>query len=115
MTELFLIGRTAMVSPLDEKIIIQSHLKKVRVLQTDVLSPFYLFYLLNTKIFKKQIEAKTFVQATISTIGNRLQEIILPVLADENEIKKIENEMREIIEQKCLLREKCWRLVEESV
>lgn len=111
----FLIGRTAMVSPLDEKIIIQSHLKKIRVLQTNILSPFYLFYLLNTKIFKKQIEAKTFVQATISTIGNRLQEIILPILADEKEIKKIEVEIREIIEQKCRLREKCWRLIEESV
>jgi len=67
MTETFLIGRTAMVTKLDVKIIIQSHVRKIRVLDTEFIDPYYLFYLLNSKIVRKQIDSKTFVQATIST------------------------------------------------
>ena len=111
----FLIGRTAMVTRLDEKIIIQSHVKKIRALQPERLSPFYLFYLLNTKIFRKQVEAKTFVQATISTIGNRLLEIVLPVCYDPKVIKKIEAEVEEIIKLKTSLRERSLKLLEESI
>lgn len=111
----FLIGRTAMVTRLDEKIIIQSHLKKIRALQPEKLSPFYLFYLLNTKIFKKQVEAKTFVQATISTIGNRLSEIILPISCDLKEIEQLEKEVKEIIKLKASLRERSIKLIEESI
>ena len=111
----FLIGRTAMVTRLDEKIIIQSHVKKIRALQSDRLSPFYLFYLLNSKIFRKQVESKTFVQATISTIGNRLSEIVLPVNYNPKEIKRIEKEVKEIIFLKTSLRERSMKLIEESI
>ena len=64
----FLIGRSAILTKHDKKIVIQSHLKKIRVVDTNFISPFYLFYLLNTKLVQKQIAAKTFVQATISTL-----------------------------------------------
>ncbi len=64
---------------------------------------------------KKQVEAKTFVQATISTIGNRLLEIVLPVCYDPEEIKKIEKEVEEIIRLKTLLRERSMKLIEESI
>ncbi len=111
----FLIGRTAMITRLDEKIIIQSHVKKIRALQPNRLSPFYLFYLLNSKIFRKQVESKTFVQATISTIGNRLSEIVLPVNYDPKEIKRIEKEVKEIIFLKTSLRERSMKLIEESI
>lgn len=111
----FLIGRTAMVTRLDEKIIIQSHLRKIRVLQPDKISPFYLFYLLNTKIVKNQVEAKTFVQATISTIGSRLTEIVLPISSDGEEVRRVEKEVREIIKLKTNLRERCVRVIEQSI
>lgn len=111
----FLIGRTAMITRLDEKIIIQSHVKKIRALQPERFSPFYLFYLLNSKIFRKQVEAKTFVQATISTIGNRLSEIVLPVNYDPNEIRRIEKEVEEIIFLKTALRERTMKLIEGSI
>lgn len=111
----FLIGRTAMITRLDEKIIIQSHVKKIRALQPNRLSPFYLFYLLNSKIFRKQVESKTFVQATISTIGNRLSEIVLPVNYDPKEIERVEKEVKEIIFLKTSLRERSMKLIEESI
>ena len=51
----FLIGRTAMVTQQDIKIVIQSHVKKFRVENTKLLIHFYFFYLLNSKIVKKQV------------------------------------------------------------
>ncbi|MCS6990129.1 MAG: N-6 DNA methylase [Chloroherpetonaceae bacterium] len=111
----FLIGRSAMVTRLDEKIVIQSHLRKIRVLQPERLNPFYLFYLLNSKIARKQIDAKTFVQATISTIGNRLFEVVLPIAKSKSEQEAVAREVQFIIEQKTLLREKCVSLIENSL
>lgn len=111
----FLIGRSAMVTKLDLKIIIQSHLKKIRVLDKKFIDPFYLFYLLNSKIVRKQIDSKTFVQATISTIGNRLREIVLPISKDENEIKEIVKEVKDIIGEKADLRKKIINIVEKSI
>ncbi|MEW5718369.1 MAG: N-6 DNA methylase [Chloroflexota bacterium] len=111
----FLIGRTAMVTRLDAKIVIQSHLKKIRVLRPELLNPFYLFYLLNSNIVQRQIAVKTFTQATLSTIGNRLLEIILPIANDSAEREKISQHVQEIIEQKTRLREQTMQLIQNSV
>lgn len=111
----FLIGRTAMITRLDLKIIIQSHLRRIRVLNPKIIDPYYLFYLLNSKIVRKQIDSRIFVQATISTIGNRLNEVILPICNNKNEVKKIINEVKNIIEEKARLREKTVKIVEGSV
>ena len=111
----FLIGRTAMVTKQDIKIVIQSHVKKFRVENTKKLNPFYLFYLLNSKIVRKQILSKTFVQATISTIGNRIKEVILPISKNKNEILKITKEIQKIINEKSKLRKKTVKIIEGSV
>ena len=104
-----------MITKLDMKIIIQSHVRKIRVIDTNFINPYYLFYLLNSKIVRKQIDSKTFVQATISTIGNRLREIVLPISSNKNEIKKITSEIQDIIERKAILREKSVKIIEESI
>lgn len=111
----FLIGRTAIVTRLDLRIIIQSHLKKIRVLDQGFIDPYYLFYLLNSKVVRKQIDAKTFVQATISTIGNRFNEVMLPISKDPAEVGKIAAEIAAIIDQKAELREKTLAIVDSSV
>ena len=110
----FLIGRSAIVTRLDTRILIQSHLKKIRVTDTEQLDPFYLLYLLNSRIVRRQIQAKTFVQATISTLGNRLYEILLPIETNQEASHKIASSMRHIIEQKMLLREQTIQLIESS-
>jgi len=111
----FLIGRTAMISKNDTEIVIQSHLKKIRVINNEILNPFYLFYLLNSKIVREQIDSEIFVQATISTLGNRLNEIILPILSNKNEIKNISSKVEKIFKEKTLLKEKSKKLIEESI
>ena len=102
----FLIGRTAIVTSLDKKIVIQSHIRRFRCLKPQQLHPYLLLYLLNTDIVQQQIRAKTFVQATISTLGNRVYEIILPIPKDKNVIDKITNEISDIIEMKIRIKRK---------
>lgn len=101
----FLIGRSAMVTALDQKIVIQSHIRKIRVLDEQRISPYYLFYLLNTKIVRRQIEMKTFVQATISTLGRRLHEIVLPMHKDALVMADISRKVKKIIDSRATCRE----------
>jgi type I restriction enzyme M protein len=96
----FLIGRSAIITDLDTQIVIQSHLKKIRVLDTSFLSPYYLLYLLNTELVQKQIQKATFIQGTISTINNRIKDIILPIHKDKKIIDDITNKMKQIIDDK---------------
>lgn len=110
----FLIGRSFMVTRLDKKSVIQSHLRKIRVLLEDELNPYYIFYLLNIKIVKQQVEIQTFVQATLSTLGNRINELILPIHTDKTEIERISNEIKYIIDKKTEIRERSRKIIEQS-
>jgi type I restriction enzyme M protein len=110
----FLIGRSAMITELDKKIIIQSHIKKLRVERNSLLDCYLLFYLLNTDIVRKQIESKTFVQATISSIGNRLKEVILPIPKNKNAKEKISKEIKTIITAKMELRKRSLEILKNG-
>ncbi len=107
----FLIGRTAIVTKLDKKIVIQSHIKRIRCQNKNKFHPYLLLYLFNTEIIQRQIREKTFVQATISTIGERLNEIILPVPKDKIFIKKIIDNISEIIEMKVQSKQKIGKVI----
>lgn len=111
----FLIGKSALVTSEDTKCIIQSHLRKIRVLKPDELNPFYLFYLLNSKIVQQQVEMLTFTQATLSTLGNRIMDFELPIHKDKTEIERISNEVQEIILLKKQLKQRTYNLVEGSL
>ena len=96
----FLIGRSAMVTSLDKEIIIQSHLRKIRIKDNSYIDAFYLFYLLNLEIVQQQIKKKIFTQATLSTLGNRLGEVLLPIHKDEKVRQQIGLEIKKIFDQK---------------
>jgi type I restriction enzyme M protein len=111
----FLIGRSAILTENDTKCIIQSHLRKIRVLQTDEINPFYLFYLLNSNIVQKQVEMLTFTQATLSTLGNRIIDLQLPIHKDKSEVGRISNEVQAIINLKKQLKERTNKLIDNSL
>lgn len=111
----FLIGRSAIVTENDTKCIIQSHLRKIRVLRPNELNSFYLFYLLNSNIVQKQIEMLTFVQATLSTLGNRIMELELPIHKDKNEAERIAKEVEAIVHLKKQLKERTSKLISNSL
>ncbi|MFX0076242.1 MAG: N-6 DNA methylase [Candidatus Hermodarchaeota archaeon] len=110
-----LIGKTAYITKLDTKIIIQSHIYQIKVLKNEEsIDPYLLLYLLNLELVQKQIRAITFVQGTISTIGNRIIGVKLPVPSDVNKRKEISNHIKEIIDIKTEIREKILNLSIDS-
>ncbi|SFF36479.1 N-6 DNA methylase [Thermoflexibacter ruber] len=108
----FLIGRSAIVSKENEKIIIQSHLLKIRVLKNDSINAYYLLYLLNLPIVQKQIKKYTFIQGTISTVGERFYELKLPILKDVKKLGQISDEVKNIMDTKQKLREQINQLLQ---
>ncbi len=96
----YLFGRTAMVTKADIKIIIQSHFRRIKVLKKDILSPYLLLAMLGLEIVQKQIESKAFRQGTISTLGNRIMEVKIPIPTDPALQKQIISNVSEIIAQK---------------
>ena len=107
----FLIGRSAIVSKSNERIIIQSHLIKIRVHENDLINPFYFLYLLNLPIVQQQIKRYTFIQGTLSTIGERFFEIKLPIHNDKEIVAQITNKVKSIILQKEQLQQEMMDLV----
>jgi type I restriction enzyme M protein len=100
----YLVGRTAIFSEFDTRIVIQSHFRKIRVLDTSYLTPHLLLYLLGLEIVQDQIESKTFRQATISTLGNRLRDVILPIPKNETIRTEISESVKSIVEKRAQLR-----------
>ncbi|TFG25876.1 MAG: hypothetical protein EU533_00465 [Promethearchaeota archaeon] len=94
-----LIGNTAIVTELDTRIIIQSHIFQFKVLENDKhIDPYLLLYLLNLEIVQKQIEAITFIQGTIASIGNRIMDVVLPLPSKIEKRKEISSYVKEIVE-----------------
>jgi len=102
----YLIGNTCILSEEDTKSLIQSHFRILRCHDEKRLDPFLLLYLLNTLIVKRQIDAKTFVQSTISTIGNRLYDVVLPIPKDPVLKNAISDKIRDVVETRSRLRRK---------
>ncbi len=93
----YLMGRTAMITKADTKIVFQSHFRRIKVLKKEKVSPYLLLSLLGLEIVQKQIESKSFRQGTISTLGNRLMEVIVPIPKDDNIKNEIINMTKKII------------------
>jgi len=110
-----LIGKTAYITSLDTKIIIQSHIFQIKVLENnEFIDSYLLLYLLNLDIVQKQIQAITFVQGTIATIGNRIMDLILPISSDINKRKEISEYVKKIVDDKTEVRKNISRLSLES-
>lgn len=93
----YLMGRTAMITEADIKIVIQSHFRRIKVLKKDIISPYLLLALLGLEVVQKQIESKSFRQGTISTLGNRLMEVKIPIPIDEQLKKELSDKVKKII------------------
>jgi type I restriction enzyme M protein len=99
-----MVGETSIVTENLTEIVFQSHIKKIRVNSNNInLNPFYLIYLLNLPIVKKQVASKLFTQATIPSMGSRLVEIFLPIDNDKDKIESITKKLEIIIKNRSIL------------
>ena len=75
----YLIGTNCIITALDQKILYQSHILKIRVNDKNIIDPYLLFLALNSDIVQRQIRSFQFTADTIDTIGNRYLELIIPI------------------------------------
>lgn len=91
------IGRACILTTRNMKLVVQSHVRIIRVKKREILNPYVLLYLLKTPFVQEQIEAKTFIQSTIATIGPRLKELLLPVPNNPAVCRDIEERIKRIV------------------
>jgi hypothetical protein len=75
----YLVGSSCIVTSLDTKSLFCGGLYKIRVNHNNLLDPFLFLGLLNSFIVKRQIRTKQFTRDVIDTIGNRIDEVYIPI------------------------------------
>ena len=93
----YLIGNVCMLTNNNSKILYQSHIFKIRVEKKQVISPYLLLTVLNCPIVLEQIKSKQFTADIIDTLGNRINEIILPIPKNKTIQNEIINKTKKII------------------
>jgi len=102
----YLMGRAAMVTDQDLKIVIQSHFRRIKVLDKTQISPYLILSLIGLEIVQRQIESKSFRQGTISTLGNRILEVVLPIPKKDSHIEEIVKMTKSMISKKRNIKKK---------
>ena len=101
----YLIGTCAIISKYDTKIVYQSHIYKIRVVEKKKFSPYLLLAALSSEPVQKQIKSKRFTQDIIDSLGSRIYDLILPIPKDITLRKRIENNVQKVIEDRIEARE----------
>lgn len=85
----YLIGGNCFITKVDQKILYQSHLLKFRIKKPKDISPYIIFLLLNSPIAQRQIRSFQFTADIIDTLGQRINELVLPIPKDLEAIKRL--------------------------
>lgn len=96
----YLVGSSCIVTQEDTKCLFCGGLFKIRAMQPDVLDPFLLLGLLNSYIVKRQIRTKQFTRDVIDTLGNRLDEVVLPIPKSPEVRKAISDSVRHVVQSR---------------
>ena len=90
----YLIGTNCFVTEADTRILFQSHILRIRVLDRSVITPEEVFLALNGDLVQRQIRSVQFTADIIDTIGRRVNELLLPVPIDAARRKRATDELR---------------------
>ena len=102
----YLIGTCAIVCEGDEEILYQSHLYKIRVNPNSYgLNPYLLVAVLSCGAVQRQVRSKQFTQDIIDSLGERINELVLPIPKSEETRGRITNLVREAITKRMEARE----------
>lgn len=111
----YLIGTCAFITKFDTRIVFQSHIYKLRVLAHDLVSPYLLLAALSSAPVRRQIKAKRFTQDIIDSLGNRLEEIVLPLPKDRSIRRRVEGLVETSLRERAEARELARRAQEEVI
>ncbi len=90
----YLIGRNCFITTVDQEIIYQSHIVKFRIVKPNELAPELFFLSLNSPIVQRQIRSVQFTADIIDTLGQRLNEIILPIPKDPDVKRRLVEQVK---------------------
>ena len=93
----YLVGTSCIVTKGDEVCLFCGGLFKCRTLKQQELDAFLLLGLLNSYIVKRQIRTKQFTRDVIDTIGNRIDDVVLPIPKSPALRSAISEAVREVI------------------
>ena len=85
------IGSVALVSPFDTEVLLNHHSIVFRVIKEDNeygIDAYYLLYLFSHRLTQRQLYNKIMIDTTLPNIGDRWQELYLPVSKDPEVVKK---------------------------
>lgn len=108
----YLVGSSCLITDHDTKSLFCGGLFKFRVLKGN-LDPFLLLGLLNAYIVKRQMRTKQFTRDVIDTLGNRIEEVILPIPKAHKVRKAISDAVRTVVRKRVMARDAITRLASD--
>jgi hypothetical protein len=109
----YLVGTSCIITREDAKCLFCGGLFKIRTLRGNVLDPYLLLGLLNSYIVKRQIRTKQFTRDVIDTLGNRIDEVVLPIPKSPKIREAISDAVRHVIQSRIEARYKIASLATE--
>ena len=104
------IGKTAIITKYNIKSLIQSHIEILSLSDNAPFSPYEFLYSLNTDEVQEQVRSLIFIQSTLGTLGNRIQEINIRIPDRTPEWKEKINAFQQNIE----MRAECLFMLKQS-
>jgi type I restriction enzyme M protein len=97
----YLIGTCAIITKYDLKIVYQSHLYKIRVLNaTEYINSYLLLAVLSSDLVQSQIKSKRVTHDIIDSLGSRINELLLPIPRDKGLRRIITNIVKKAIQKR---------------
>ena len=110
----YLIGTCGIITESDLEMVYQSHIYKIRTHGNPFgLNQFLLLAILSTDIVRRQIRAKQFTQDIIDSLGERINELVLPVPKSTEQRERITEIVGQVIKERVDARELARRAVDE--
>jgi hypothetical protein len=108
----YLVGSSCIITAEDVKSLFCGGLFKFRVLGGN-LDPFLFLGLMNSYIVKRQMRTKQFTRDVIDTLGNRIEEVVLPIPKSQILRKAISDSVRNVIQSRVQTRDQITKLALE--
>ena len=102
----YLVGTCGIVTEYDLEMVYQSHLYKIRTHQNPYgINHFLLLAVLSSDVVRRQVRAKQFTQDIIDSLGERINELVLPVPKAAAQRDRISDIVRRVVKERVDARE----------
>lgn len=92
------IGKTAILHEHNFRCIVQSHIKILTITKKSPIDAIELLYLLNLPMIQHQVRNLVFIQSTLGSLGERINQIMFPLPVRNEVWEKSINEFRQLIQ-----------------